>query len=352
MWFFLFSGLLACTGKLASASCPIEMSPPKVVVKFGDSLIANCTSLTTPIEGMGWESSFGGTGLQSGVTTLPLKIDNVKDWIIEPQCFVNLLDGRQCLESLPVVVYKTPASVSMSLDLSENTPMVEGQHYPMKCEVADVAPASHLVVYWHKGEKIFHKETFNDTNLSPVSKTSVLDVIAQRGDDGTPIWCEAKLDFWPALQHSPMMKSKSREVAVLYPPTFTKPANETVEVLAGKKMTLNCTATGNPTPVYKWHFPPPLQEMDKNRDVNDSVLTPSFELPGTYGCTASNSQGISTKYFNVIEATGDRTTFAAIVGVFAALGVLLLIAGAFFVTPDGTFSFNKGNYVPTSSGPV
>ncbi|CAI5659778.1 unnamed protein product [Oreochromis niloticus] len=48
---------------------------------------------------------------------------------------------------------------------------------------------------------------------------------------------------------------------------------------------------------------------------------------------------------------GARTTFGVMLAVGVAVGVLLLIAGAFFVTPNGTFSFNKSRYQPgTPSG--
>lgn len=90
----------------AGASCPIVMSPPAVVVRFGDALSVNCTSLSKDTLGMGWESSAGGTDLRNNVISVPLYIKSVTDWNLSPQCYVNLNNEiGQCSEDLPVTVY-------------------------------------------------------------------------------------------------------------------------------------------------------------------------------------------------------------------------------------------------------
>lgn len=354
-WFFIFGGLLASTGDPVSAECQLEMNPPRVMVKYGDPVSANCTSLRGEVLGLGWESTYGGSGLQLGVTSLPFNIASVKAWVIQPTCYATLSDNSQCIELLPVTVYQMPESVSIHQSLSEIGPKEEGQQFRIQCDIVNVAPASLLSVYWHKGNKIIHHENFTDSSLSPVSKSSILNLTAQRDDNGLQISCEAKLNLGPGEQNHPAMQSKSHEVTVLYPPTFTNPDTETVQLSAGKKITLYCNATGNPAPVYSWHVPQPVQKASKNEDLNQPFLTPSFQLPGNYSCKASNSQGTSVKYFTVIEATRNRTTLAAIIGAFVALGVLLFVGGLLFVTPDGTFSFNQSKYLRgkrTSSGPV
>ncbi|XP_069571703.1 hemicentin-2 [Brachyistius frenatus] len=347
-------GLIACIGSTMSDSCPAEVNPPHIVVRFGDSFSANCTSLTSLITGMGWESTTGGTGTVSGVTYLSLNSNPVDDWDISSRCFLNLPNELQCMVHLPVIVYKMPQSVSMSQTSSEVGPMVEGRQYRFQCGVDDVAPASSLVVYWHKGNETFPNETFVESRLSPVSKSSVLTLTAHRSDNGTQIWCEAKLNLLPGQQNPAAMSSKSQEVIVHFPPTFLKPANETLELPARASLALDCMAKGNPMPEYSWLLPHPAQETNKNQHVDQPILILSFQLPGVYTCIASNTQGTSTKVFTVVGAARDRTTFAAIFGVFVSLGILLVIGGLVFVTPDGTFSLNKGNYLPgqpTSSGP-
>lgn len=86
------------------------------------------------------------------------------------------------------------------------------------------------------------------------------------------------------------------------PPVFTTPGNETLELPAGSKVVLNCTAAGNPMPVYSWQFPHPTPAMNKDQNENEPILTPSFQLLGTYTCTASNHLGYKTKHITVIEA--------------------------------------------------
>ncbi|XP_078125559.1 hemicentin-1 [Sander vitreus] len=333
-------------------SCPVNMSPSRVVVRFGDPFSVNCSSLSNQSQSMGWESTYGtGVGRKDGVSSVSLEIDSVKNWDLTPLCFINLLDNRQCSETLSVTVYKIPDSVSMS----QPSQMVEGKKYCMQCDIVNVAPVRNLSVNWHKGNEIIYTEAFDKTSSSPVNTSSVFNLTAERSDNGTQIWCEAQLKFSPPVPNLHTIQSKSHEVVVLYSPTFTGPENETLELKASSKIILNCTATGNPMPVYSWHFPHPIQQTKKNKNENQPILAPSIQLPGTYACTASNTQGTKTKTFTVIEATRNRTTFAALVGVFLCVAALLFIVGFFFVTPEGTFSFSKGSYLkgqPTSSGPL
>lgn len=86
------------------------------------------------------------------------------------------------------------------------------------------------------------------------------------------------------------------------PPVFTMPENETLKLPAGGKIILNCTAAGNPVPVYSWRSPHSVQRKNRDQNENEPILTPSFQLPGTYTCTVSNSLGNKTKYFTVMEA--------------------------------------------------
>ncbi|CAN9505573.1 unnamed protein product [Ophioblennius macclurei] len=354
MFFLLFlSGIFACTGNLASASCGFKMSPPKVVVRYGDPLLVNCSSAGA-IEGMGWESPDGGTGFESGASSVILEIASVKTWKLEPICFATFSgDGGQCTETLSVTIYQEPKSVSVPQVSKDEGPMVAGQTYQMKCDVIDVAPGNNVVVDWHKGGKIVKSDPLQEVSPTPVNKSSVFSLLVDRNDNEAEIWCEARLNLGLEGQNPPPMRSKSKQLTVLYPPVFDKPSNETVELLAGTTISLNCNATGNPMPVYMWEFPDSAGGTKVLQDVREPIFTPDIQIPGSYSCTASNSRGKSTKHF-VVEASGDYTTFAAILGVFVTLGVFFLIAGLFIVTPDGTFSCAKNGYVrgQTTSGPV
>ncbi|XP_072225669.1 vascular cell adhesion protein 1-like [Leuresthes tenuis] len=349
MRIFIFSLLFLCTGMTASA-CKIELTPPHVIVRFGGSVSANCsTSSCSELEGMGWESPLGGQGLTRGVSSLPFHIAKVDVWDVYSQCFITMKNSEQKLENLDVTVYKMPEIVSMPQPVDE---MVEGEWYPIHCDIIDVAPVKYLFVLFHKGNEIISNQTFDGVSKTPVNRSSDYKLKVHRNDDGNEIWCEAQLNLWPAEQPSLTMRSRSHGINVLYPPTFTEPENETLEVPANEKITLNCTATGNPVPTYRWRFSHSSQEMINIQNVEKPVLMPSFQIKGTYSCTASNKQGSTTKYFTVIEVKGNRTTFAVLLAMGLFLGVLVIGTGLFLVKSDGKFSCNRGNYQPTSSGPI
>ncbi|XP_063326798.1 cell adhesion molecule 3-like [Pelmatolapia mariae] len=316
MFFFIF---IACIGKPVSTSCPLEISPPSVVVRYQGSFSANCTSLSNQTDGMGWESPYGGVDLAQGVSSLPFKIDSVPEWEIGPICFMNLRDGYQCTKALPVTVYKMPDSVS----LKNLSAVVEGRQFAIQCDIVNVAPARNLSVLWHKGNKILSSQTFDESSLSNVSKSSVLTLTAHRDDDGAEIWCEAKLNLWPEEQSPPPVRSEAHTLTVLYPPTFISASNETLDLPAGKN-NLSCNATGNPVPSYHWQFPQAAQETYKNQDVNHPIVTRPFEFPGVYTCTASNSQGTVTKYFTVNKPPGIGSGVIAAI-VIAPLAVIAVI---------------------------
>lgn len=93
--------------------CPVETSPARAVVGIGDPFTANCNSFSDQVEGMGWESSNGGVSLTAGVTSLPLNIVTVTDYGLEPNCYINFINGDQCSYQLPVTVYsKLPLTLS------------------------------------------------------------------------------------------------------------------------------------------------------------------------------------------------------------------------------------------------
>lgn len=86
-------------------------------------------------------------------------------------------------------------------------------------------------------------------------------------------------------------------------PVFIKPENETIEVASDSDLNLNCSAKGNPPPVYSWNYPQITNENSKQE--NQPTFARTFHLPGTYSCAASNAQGTKTKYFTVTEPSGE-----------------------------------------------
>lgn len=97
--------LMCSTG--GRAYCPVKLSPPSVVVRYGDSVNINCSALTDQNLGIGWESTEGGTGLMR-VSLLTLTLERLTDWKIAPQCHIYPSKGanfRQCYSEPTIVLY-------------------------------------------------------------------------------------------------------------------------------------------------------------------------------------------------------------------------------------------------------
>ncbi|XP_077352477.1 intercellular adhesion molecule 1-like [Festucalex cinctus] len=347
----LFSFLVAYyAAKPVSTSCPLEMSPASVVVPFGSSVSAVCKSLSNQTKGMGWESPYGGTGLVKGVSNLTLQIDSLQHWRVRPICYANV-NGSQCTKVLPVTVYKMADNVTISLENHVGL-FREWEIFIMVCEVNQVAPIRNASLeLLHRNERL-DKVWFDDFGVDmPVSRSLRHAMLAKREYNGEHFRCVARMDFGPLGPNLPEISSEPLELNVHYAPTFNQPKNETVTLPVGGRMSLNCSASGNPAPEYSWKVPSASKVPNGTQAI---FVDSSFKHPGTYECAAVNSEGTVTKHFTVTQAARTQTTLAAVLGVFVALAVVLGILGLFFLTPQGTFSCNKGSYLPgrATSGPV
>ncbi|XP_061605913.1 uncharacterized protein icam3 [Phyllopteryx taeniolatus] len=339
---------LCCRPKPASASCPLEIIPASVVVPFGGSVSAVCKSSSDQAKGMGWESLYGGRGLVKGVSNLTLQIDSLKHWRVRPICFVNL-NGSQCTKMLAVTVYKMADNVSISLKNSVG-PIVEGKKYEVLCEVIQAAPMRRVSLDLLYGNKTLDTNSIDHVeNDDPVSILIVSTMLSKREYNGGQIRCAAKMDFGPSGPNLPAIYSEPLELIVQYPPTFSQPENETLTLPVGVVMSLNCSASGNPAPEYSWKIPYSSKVQTGTRAIFDS----SFKHPGTYECTAANSEGAATKRFTVNEAARTRTTLAVVLGV-VFVAVMLCVLWLLFVSPQGTFSCRKPSCTPghARSGPI
>lgn len=81
----------------------ITVNPPRVAVKYGDSVHVNCSALV-PHGGMGWEATVGNKGIEEGVQSITWTVKELTVWDVSAMCFINAL-GTQCLEHLTVIVY-------------------------------------------------------------------------------------------------------------------------------------------------------------------------------------------------------------------------------------------------------
>ncbi|RXN15242.1 vascular cell adhesion 1-like protein [Labeo rohita] len=176
------------------AKCPVQLSPKSVVVEYGGSVAVNCTASVLH-DGMGWEASEGGVDKTTD-SVITWTVSDLREWDIKPFCYINydISHDTPCQEELPVTVYKTPDSVSISI-VNHKGPMKEGKQYELQCDIKDVAPVQNLTVKWYKGQTLLSQTTFTDTSITPVNEVAKLLITAGRADDGAQYRCEAELDL-------------------------------------------------------------------------------------------------------------------------------------------------------------
>ena len=93
-------------------SCPIELSPPSVVVRYGDSVSVNCSTSTSLFDGIGWEASQGGKSVKN-VTHMAWTVEKLTEWTISPSCYINPFPENsfpQCFKNPKVVLYSKSCS--------------------------------------------------------------------------------------------------------------------------------------------------------------------------------------------------------------------------------------------------
>ncbi|XP_073686324.1 vascular cell adhesion protein 1-like [Garra rufa] len=293
---FVYLSAVSQLGSLTGtqAECPVQFSQKSVVVEYGGSVEVNCTA-TVQHFGMGWEASEGGVD-KTSASVITWSVSDLTEWEIEPFCYINYdkSHDKPCVEELPVTVYKTPDSVSISI-VKHRGPMMEGNQYELQCDVHDVAPVQYLTVKWYKGQTLLDQTTFTDTIKTPVNEMATLLIRPERADDGAQYTCEAELDLGAeGSQPPPTVTSQPLSAEVYYKP---KHSNSTETIIKDDTVTLDCTVKANPAPTYTW-------DSEQLKEKSSSSKLPSSTLsPGKYTCTAENSLGSNSKVF-IVKSTG------------------------------------------------
>uniref|UniRef100_A0A673XJJ9 Ig-like domain-containing protein n=1 Tax=Salmo trutta TaxID=8032 RepID=A0A673XJJ9_SALTR len=140
-------------------------------------------------------------------------VGSLIDWTIKPKCYINPQNGSQCTETLPVVLYKAPDSVSIS-PLSHSGPMMEGKEYQLQCDIQNIAPLQNLVVRWYKGNETIETQRFNDSTKKPMDMSSTITITHRRYEGEVEYRCEAELDLGPEEPKPSAFSSKPLIVTV------------------------------------------------------------------------------------------------------------------------------------------
>ncbi|KAK1785533.1 hypothetical protein P4O66_018894 [Electrophorus voltai] len=273
-------------------NCSVVLQPPAVVVEYGTSVSANC-STSKPHFGMAWEVSQGAVDLREDVQLITWNVPRLEEWDIQPLCYINIKNQeRPDKRHLPVIVYKTPDSVSINI-VGHTGPVIEGTQYELQCDVQNVAPVHRLTVKWYKRQTLLTDTFFNEPTKTPVNQSATLQISPSRADDAADYWCEAELRLGPAApQPPPTMKSDPLHITVHYSPSDIMGLNDQ-SVTQGSNVDLNCTSSAWPRPDYEWiyHPEPNVRIVSEDGVSKLSIASASGNNTGTYTCIASNTLG-------------------------------------------------------------
>lgn len=248
----LFVGFLL---SVAGSSCPVTISPPKVVVKHGDSISINCTA-DAEHDGMGWEASQGGIG-RTMVNHLTWSVANLTDASMKVMCFINPLSDEQCHKAAGIVLYTIPEKVQIVSNSSNGT-MEEGEDYYMICDLHNVAPVENLTVMWYKDNIRFHLEKF-DKSINTLPNASKIYFTPTKEHNGVQFRCEAHLDLTPEGPYI-NVSSQTFQIDVKFGPDVDC---STIEIAEGETLDSKCLILGNPSPYVKW--------LKKGEEIDSSV---------------------------------------------------------------------------------
>ncbi|KAK2833282.1 hypothetical protein Q5P01_017171 [Channa striata] len=245
----LFVGfILTATG--VNSSCPIELSPTSVVVRYGEPVSINCSTSEVHFEGLGWEATQSGTGIEP-VNHLTWTVETLKDWMISPSCFISPSHNstfEQCQRTANIVLYTFPEEINITSTHDSDVMMKENETYNFTCDIQRVAPVRNLSVRWYKGDTIIHTDTFDNASKKPVTASPVLSLTTTRADNGVTLRCEAHMDLRP---EGPQLNvsSQAYDIKVSFGPDVQC---SDIELLENETLKDRCLVEGHPTPSVRW----------------------------------------------------------------------------------------------------
>ncbi|XP_052407292.1 intercellular adhesion molecule 1 isoform X22 [Carassius gibelio] len=318
IFYLLFLGFgFLCFSQIAGAQaeCPVQLSQQRVVVRYGGSVAVNC-STSVSHKGMGWEASEGAVAMTRD-SLITWRVSNLTEWEIKPYCYIN--HKEQCQVELPVIIYKTPDNVSISIVKHRRT-MIAGRQYQLQCDVQNVAPVHNLTVKWYKGQTLLNQTTFTEDSKTPVNVNPSVLIRPDRDDDGAQYRCEAELDLGAeGPQYPPNKTSDFLSITVYFKPIINEnKLPSVVPVFRGYSEEIVCEAEGNPKPTISWI-------LGTNDIVYNEVLTISESTPEYVSCVAENSVGTTTRKVNMVLKEDYLPLIAGLIAVIVAFISVIFI---------------------------
>lgn len=98
-------------------ACPLELSPSRVVLKYGDPISINCTTPESNFLGIGWEAAEAGVSLTKA-SQVTWTVKSLKELENPPLCYFKYENDTSCERRPNVVLYsKSPSFLSRSLNI-------------------------------------------------------------------------------------------------------------------------------------------------------------------------------------------------------------------------------------------
>ncbi|XP_029998200.1 hemicentin-1 [Sphaeramia orbicularis] len=215
--------------------CPLTITPPEIVVRYGDPVSVNCSTTSPDVIGIGWEDVE-----TENVSDVTWTVDKLEYWNMNPACFATLKDNSQC-ETIPnITVYKTPDIVSVST-LNISGPMVQGREFQLICNIINVAPVNSLKVKWYRNNETVHTEMFIDTSVTPKNVSSILKMTPGKDDNGAHFTCVAELHLGGNGPQPVPSEVSEPYIAVVDCPVTITPAE--IVVRYGDPASANCSTS-------------------------------------------------------------------------------------------------------------
>ncbi|XP_066222313.1 intercellular adhesion molecule 1-like [Saccopteryx leptura] len=351
MLLFSIWALLALISSPGATEGPFEVyvQPDKALVKFGQSLMVNC-STTCPDPGpSGIETFLKRTQVGKGPQWKEFLLEDVtEDSVL--QCFFSCA-GVQKDTSLGITMYQPPEQVILELQPAW---VALDEVFTVKCHVPRVAPLEKLTLILLQGDQELHRKNFMSLAVASQRAEVIINVKAQREDKRCNFSCHAELDLSshggeffrsssvskvlrifefsqrPHIWVSPLLEvgaaeTVSCEMAKVFPAEEvmfhmslgdqelspflswegdTAWANATVRAMETGDQELSCRVSLGPMeqttrePVHVYSFPPPILEIeelypsagtDLNVTCSGHLLTspsPALRLQGSPGLPA------------------------------------------------------------------
>ncbi|XP_040896994.1 vascular cell adhesion protein 1b [Toxotes jaculatrix] len=276
----------------------VNMFPREPLFTLGERQMLVCSAQDCPVT-----PSFAWSLLDDRPLTASIRTNGTRSVVTFDPVMMEHEGALLCSVSCAAEKRQTKAFVHVYSFPSD--PVIQGQDQlrlgvesMLTCQVSDLYPAEQLNLTWISGDRVL-QSIVGDPGSSSV--WSEYRFTPQNQDSGTNISCRATLNL-PNLP----IDSRTRETTILlnvpYAPVVTS-ISDTVLVMAGSEITLNCSAEGNPQPTITWSFrTTDGQSLWRGRGQGPQLVLTAVSLSeaGRYECEARNSEGKQTAAVDVI----------------------------------------------------